>query len=378
MDCNKCGTPILPGEHVCRFCGAIDDFSERKAVEAPVEVIDFESLEEEFGYNNHEVIDFDNDAEVIDFMLGLDDISLEDPKDEVVNIDENYEYDGGVTIVTDAFDEPATSRIPVEEVKEVMEKEKSIQEPVIVDEPVAIDEPVNIDNEVKEENKEEIKEEKVEEDKVEKDEDKSSPIAIIILVFLLVLSLVANVYLVVIKKQAPAKEEKPVETSKVLSSAVYSNYRIDIPSNWNVDSSNNDYLLLFDETNKWAASINFLSNVNYKMDKDSAAKLTSSFGGAKYLFTSDYEKTVNGKEFHIFKGKYYSYNVYVIFNKVSDTLLTVADLKFVEEPKEDIIDGLLTSLSTVKLNDMTSILKDNFEFKNVATVVEGVLPKESK
>lgn len=368
MDCNKCGTPILPGEHVCRFCGAIDDFSERKAVEPPVEVIDFESLEKEFGYNSHEVIDFNNDAEVIDFMLGLDDISLEDPKDEVVNIDENYEYDGGVTIVTDAFDEPATSRIPVEEVKEVMEKENSDNEPVIVDEPV------NIDNELKEE----IKDEKVEEEKIEKDEDKSSPIAIILLVFFLVLSLVANVYLVVIKKQAPVREEKPVEASKVLSSAVYSRYRIDIPSNWNVDSSNSDYLLLFDETNKWAASINFLSNVNYKMDKDSAAKLTSSFGGAKYLFTSDYEKTVNGKEFHIFKGKYYSYSVYVIFNKVSDTLLTVADLKFVEEPKEDIIDGLLTSLTTVKLNDMTSILKDNFEFKNVATVVEGVLPKESK
>ena len=41
MDCNKCGTPILPGENYCRFCGTIGDFSVRKHVEVKPEIIDF-------------------------------------------------------------------------------------------------------------------------------------------------------------------------------------------------------------------------------------------------------------------------------------------------------------------------------------------------
>ena len=38
MKCNKCGTPIIPGENNCRICGNKTDFSER--VKEP-EIIDF-------------------------------------------------------------------------------------------------------------------------------------------------------------------------------------------------------------------------------------------------------------------------------------------------------------------------------------------------
>ena len=45
MNCNKCGTPILPGENTCRFCGAIGDFSIRK--EKP-EIISFDDINDNY------------------------------------------------------------------------------------------------------------------------------------------------------------------------------------------------------------------------------------------------------------------------------------------------------------------------------------------
>jgi uncharacterized OB-fold protein len=40
MNCNRCGTPIIPGENSCRFCGAVENFTERKYIDVP-EIIDF-------------------------------------------------------------------------------------------------------------------------------------------------------------------------------------------------------------------------------------------------------------------------------------------------------------------------------------------------
>ena len=55
MNCNRCGTPIIPGENSCRFCGAVENFTERKYIDVP-EIIDFV------------------EPEIIDFTTGEDDV----------------------------------------------------------------------------------------------------------------------------------------------------------------------------------------------------------------------------------------------------------------------------------------------------------------
>lgn len=73
MNCNKCGTPIIPGENTCRFCGTSNNFSKRE--------------------EKHEIIGFDDidllndniqEAEIIDFMIGEDEVSLNDEEAPVI------------------------------------------------------------------------------------------------------------------------------------------------------------------------------------------------------------------------------------------------------------------------------------------------------
>ena len=42
MNCNKCGTPIIPGENTCRFCGTSNNFSKR---EEKHEIIGFDDID---------------------------------------------------------------------------------------------------------------------------------------------------------------------------------------------------------------------------------------------------------------------------------------------------------------------------------------------
>ena len=136
MNCNKCGTPIIPGEHTCRFCGTSDNFSKR---EPKHEIIGFDDIDY--------VEDNNKEAEIIDFMIGEDEVSLNDEEDVPVVIDELIKDEPAVApveetkveevptvetkveeapaseekVVNSVIEEPPTARIPVEEVKKVIE-----------------------------------------------------------------------------------------------------------------------------------------------------------------------------------------------------------------------------------------------------------------
>lgn len=379
MNCNKCGTPILPGEHTCRFCGAIDDFSKRVPVEPKPEIIDFNI----------------DDVEVVDFMIGEDEVSITpEPKEQPVNVDEiiDFSFDAIPTkepeiiepvipVVNSVIEEPATARIPVEEVKKVLEQDTtpSIVEPII--EPAITEAIVEPKEEIIDVvNAEPLK--KVEESNIEekteqpkpKKENKNSKVGLIIVTMLLILSIILNCFLLMGRATNPQISSS--EVSEVLLTSVYNNYEIKLPNNWTVNSTNNEYVLIYDGTEDWAASIGFTDSSDFSLVKDNVANITEKYGNSKYLFTSDYTKTINNKEIYVFKGKYYSYSVYLIISKVDDSTVAVTDLKFTGEVEENVLNSILTSLTTISTKDMSDFLKDNFEFKDATKVLDNVIPKE--
>lgn len=383
MNCNKCGTPILPGEHTCRFCGAVDDFSKRVPIEPKPEIIDFNI----------------DDVEVVDFMIGEDEVTITpEPKEEPVNVDEiiDFSFDSmsttekevvettpiepiAVPVVNSVIEEPATARIPVEEVKKILENESAPEivetiEPVITE---AIEEPLpEVEDKINAEpikQEEKIIDEKVEEPKPKK-ENKNSRVGFIVVTMLLILSIILNCFLLMGKATNPQVSSS--EVSEVSLTTVYDNYEIKLPNNWTVNSTNDKYVLIYDGTEDWAASIGFTSSSDFSLVKDNVATITERYGNSKYLFTSDYTKTINNKEIYVFKGKYYSYSVYLIISKVNDNTVAVTDLKFTGEVEENVLNSILNSLTTISVKDMSNFLKDNFEFKDTTEVLDNVIPKE--
>ena len=63
MKCNKCGTPIIPGEATCRICGNKADFSKR--VKEP-EIIDFPDEIEEKVEIKEEVNELPDLVDIVD------------------------------------------------------------------------------------------------------------------------------------------------------------------------------------------------------------------------------------------------------------------------------------------------------------------------
>lgn len=374
MNCNKCGTPILPGEKVCRFCGSIDDFSKRLPVEPKPEIIDFNIYDE---------------VEVVDFMIGEDDVSINpEPKEETKELEEvmDFSFDdvslttdkvqeaSVIPVVNSVIEEPATARIPVEEVREILAHDNSediIEEPAVE---LIFDATLDKDKEQVEQPQlpnEVIKEEIIVNNEEPKKEKKSSKVGLIIVTMLLILSVILNCFLLMGRAKNPVISNN--EVSETSLTTVYNNYEIKLPNNWNVNSTNNQFLLLYDGTADWAASINFMQNNNFSLVKDNISTITDEFGNNKYLFTSDYTKTVNNKEFYIFKGKYYSYSVYIIINEVNENTIAITDLKFVGEVEEDVLNGLLNSLTTASVKDMSNFMKDNFEFNDNSNILNNII-----
>ena len=93
MNCNKCGTPIIPGENTCRFCGTSNNFSKR------------EEKHEIIGFDDIDLLDNDNiqEAEIIDFMIGEDEVSL----------NEKIDHDELIYEIFDNFDDNLYNLFPV-------------------------------------------------------------------------------------------------------------------------------------------------------------------------------------------------------------------------------------------------------------------------
>lgn len=387
MNCNKCGTPILPGEHSCRFCGAVGDYSIRKVNVPEPEIIDFN-------------IDINEVAEIVDFAISEDEVSMTpEPKEEnmmeeiidvpvqipsqneeaniseiidekveevisepvLEEVEKQVELTSSIPVVNSVIEEPPTARIPVEEVKKELEEQK--QEEVIeevIEEKV--EEPVVVEEKIVEEKEAEPKKKK-----------NGSKITTIVLTMLLIASIILNCFLLM-KLSAPMAKVSPDEQlSNESLTTVFQNRELVFPSNWVINTSNNDYLLVYDFSKEWAASLKFTDTLDYNLVSENVENITNAFGLSQYLFTSDYKKTVNNQEFHIFKGKYYEYAVYIILAEMDDGSLVIVDVKFTGEVIEDVVDYILSTLSTPRDNKINNFTKENFSFYDVTGFLSSIV-----
>lgn len=439
MNCNKCGTPILPGENACRFCGTVGDYSKRNHEETKPEIIDFTT-------GDDDVVIIDDEPEKIESIPVIKPVSTpvvptilrpEPPvvpvqvptpvvRETVVSIPttpavmpvstpivSKIETPVSIPTVTPIVSEPVPTivkqapvipivsnieaePIPVIKKEEVVNPiirplsqvsapEVDLVAPAVIDSvptAVAASTPVlvtKIDSKETKETKEELIDEiipPVVEDKKDVKEKKNVHglfnIVTFILIILLIISVIANCFLLM----GNGKENKEVDDTPVVSTTnqtIYFNtYKVEVPSNWiTVTNKDVNYITLMDSTENWAVTLNVAPNTNAAAisDKTSVENITKAFGANKYLFTSDYSKTVGGKDFYIFKGKYYDYSVYIITSSLDSTNTVIADLKFKGEVDDDVLSNILSSLTTVSVKDLTSFYKNDFTFGDVSSLI---------
>jgi hypothetical protein len=441
MNCNKCGTPILPGENSCRFCGTVGDYSKRNYEQVKPEIIDFTTGEDDVVIINDEPekvdsfplekklevnenadiapinfgsfsdpVTFNNDTidqPVIVPNFDEDPISIFNTAPAVAPVD-NYanqieEMATTMPVVTPIASEPIPAVTPIADEPTTGASEEQIisfSTPTFGDvaqtetaseisvfpsdsssEPsaVAASAPIIVTkNNSKEETNELIKEimPTNEDGKKELKDKKSSHgvfnIATFVLAVLLIISVVGNCFLLM----GTTKNNKEVTNTPVVSStnqtAYFSGYKIEIPSNWiTVTNKDLNYITLMDSTENWATTLSIATNVTAGKisDPKNVENITKAFGANKYLFTSDYSKTVDGKDFYIFKGKYYDYSVYLITTNLDATSTVVADLKFKGEVDDNVVNGVLNSLKTLSVKDLTNFYKNDFNFGDISGLV---------
>lgn len=423
MNCNRCGTPIIPGENSCRFCGAVENFTERKYIDVP-EIIDFV------------------EPEIIDFTTGEDDVvvssdakpatpavptpptppappvapsvpekpatptmpvtpapAVEQPvapvapsapavpevpsapvAPEAPSVPENPAMPAPVTPITAApvstpvekkeeKVEAADSKVeaPVEsEVKKEEATEVAASTPVVVTAPA-------------EAKAEEVKEEKPVKEKKEK-KGSSLSLGTFVLVVLLLASIVLNCFLLMgdSEDNTPVEpQEKPV-VSETTQTLYFNNYKLETPSNWiAVSTQNVPYLTIMDRSEEWAVTIDVSNETDSALVEKSAEQIKEAFKNNKYLFTDSYPKNANNREYYVFKGKYQNYTVYVITTKLENNTTVVADLKFKGEVEEDVLEKVLTTMSTVSTKSLTEFYDENFDFGTITGLVKDNLVVEN-
>lgn len=412
MNCNRCGTPILPGEDTCRFCGAVGNYSERKNIVAP-EIIDFV------------------EPEIIDFTTGEDDVVVSGEAKPatptaptVPNVPAQPVAPAPVSTspavpvsqptvapVTPAKPEvatPVTPSVPAEPVvQEVtaqpavapapvtpitaapvtnsVEKKEEEKEPAAVETPVvpevttpapeaptAVSEstPVVVTSPTEQKTEEKTEEKPEKEKKVKKSGGLS--VGTFILVILLIASIVLNCFLLMGDSEDNTKvEEQAPVVSETKQTLYFNKYKLETPSNWiAVSNQSVPYITIMDRSEEWAVTIDVSTETDSALIEDSAEQIKEAFKNNKYLFTDSYPKSANNREFYVFKGKYQNYTVYVITTKLESNNTVVADLKFKSEVDEDVLEKVLETLSTVSTKDLTEFYNNNFDFGTITNLVK--------
>ena len=420
MNCNRCGTPIIPGENSCRFCGAVENFTERKYIDVP-EIIDFV------------------EPEIIDFTTGEDDVVVSSdakPATPSVPTPPTPPAPPVAPSVPEKPAMPAAPATPVQQpvapapvsapaVPEVPSAPVAPEAPSVPEKPVlpapvtpitaapvstpvekkeekveAADSKVEapVEAEVKKEeatevaastpvvvtapaeNKvEEVKEEKTVKEKKEK-KGGSLSLATFVLVVLLLASIVLNCFLLMgdSEDNTPVEpQEKPV-VSETTQTLYFNNYKLETPSNWiAVSTQNVPYLTIMDRSEEWAVTIDVSNETDSALVEKSAEQIKEAFKNNKYLFTDSYPKNANNREYYVFKGKYQNYTVYVITTKLENNTTVVADLKFKGEVEEDVLEKVLTTMSTVSTKSLTEFYDENFDFGTITGLVKDNLVVEN-
>ena len=388
MICNKCGTPILPGENSCRGCGTVGDYSEKKYVKR------FEKIE---------IIDF-VEPEVIDFTAGEDEVSISSSvknEENLVNdnssISESNSSNNDLpslvaTPITEAPLEATGMLKKIEVPKEntVIETTKMPENPLVNDEPSSVSSStsyvVTSPETRKEDDSEEIITEETKDDDNSNKKEKGSKdligagrlLGLIMILILLFLSAILNVYLLISNSNNKVAEEPENSISQKMQTIYLNQYKLETPNNWiAITSKDSNYIVLMDNTEQWAVSINVKEGLEAKSFTENKDKIIESFGKSKYLFTSDYVADTIDDSFHVFKGKYYNYISYVITRTLNSSTIAISDLKFKGEVDEDIYNAVVSSLKTISKIDVDSIYSNNFEFGDISTILSENLKQVS-
>ena len=423
MNCNRCGTPIIPGENSCRFCGAVENFTERKNIDVP-EIIDFV------------------EPEIIDFTTGEDDVVVSSDAKPATPAVPTPPTPPAPPVAPSVPGKPAAPTMPAAPATPVQQPvapanpsaqavPKVPSAPVApvapsVPEKPAMPAPVTPITAAPVSNPVEKKEEKVEtadskveapveaevkkeeatevaastpvvvtapaEAKVgevkeakpvkEKKEKKGSSLSLVtfVLVVLLLASIVLNCFLLMGNSEDNTQvepQEKPV-VSETTQTLYFNNYKLEIPSNWiAVSTQNVPYLTIMDRSEEWAVTIDVSNETDSALVEKSAEQIKEAFKNNKYLFTDSYPKNANNREYYVFKGKYQNYTVYVITTKLENNTTVVADLKFKGEVEEDVLEKVLTTMSTVSTKSLTEFYDENFDFSTITGLVKDNLVVEN-
>ena len=361
MKCKKCSTPIIPGEKRCRFCGSTMIIEEENKKREPeiIDIIDDTILEKQ----PEDVLvvskkELKKEPEIIDI--------IDEPKKDIDIIDEpKKDID-----VTDELDkttrlnkidiEEFTGKISKEELNKIEEKKEKKEE------------------NKKEENKEIKKEENNENEEEKPFNEKMNSYVIFIVIFvLLVISLVFNLFLFLNRNVTKKVNDTSISDVKTLS--FFNNYELSIPDNWYTKTElEKNLLVIFDSTNEWAASVQVLNNVDYKLANEKADEIQELYSKNRYVFTSNYNKKINETEYFLYKGKYENYSVYLILQKYDDKTVILTDLKFKGEIRKDVLDTILESLSNIKTNNLNKLYEDDFKFEPVGSIISDVAKKEEE
>lgn len=444
MNCNKCGTPILPGENSCRFCGTVGDYSKRSHDEIKPEIIDFTT-------GDDDVVIIDDEPEKIEIIPGIKPVStpvapvtpvvirtepvvtpinvvtpeIKEVPITNINIEPSavvqtavpvvpiVEAPVQIPVVTPIISEPIEPTVkqspvvpiiskidsepvsvikkeefvvptvtPVTEIMAIVEPSTNAVAPVeqtTVETAVSTSTPIIVTEPTSKDTKEEIIKEveipvtdEKKENKVKKSSQGLFNILTFVLIVLLLISVIVNCFLLM----GDGKDNKEIDDTPVVSTTnqtvYFSGYKAEVPSNWiTVTNKDVSYITLMDSTEDWAMTLNVTPNTNAGeiSNKTSVENITKAFGTNKYLFTSDYSKTVDGKDFYIFKGKYYDYSVYIITLGLNNTNTIVADLKFKGEVDDAVLSNVLSSLTTVSTKDLTTFYKNDFNFGDISSLI---------
>ena len=132
-----------------------------------------------------------------------------------------------------------------------------------------------------------------------------------------------------------------------------------------------------DRSEEWAVTIDVSNETDSTLIEKSAEQIKEAFKNNKYLFTDSYPKNANNREYYVFKGKYQNYTVYVITTKLENNTTVVADLKFKGEVEEDVLEKVLTTMSTVSVKNLNEFYDENFDFGTITGLVKDNLVVEN-
>lgn len=350
MKCNKCGTPIIPGESTCRICGNKADFSKR---EKEPEIIDFpEEIEEK--------------VEVKEVVNELPDLV------DIVDIEEPTVEEVQPTVELPQADLEQTMSLEPEVVETISEEvPNKVEEVTVIEEPTTKETKPSKKKVLDKADEKEVKPKK---EKKDKKETKSSNVGMILLSLVLIVSLCLNIYLFIMDGNSKASGNNGSdETAQTYSKTAFNNYKVNMPSSWITENTDTG-LLIYDESQNWAASMQVINDVDYEAFVTNKESLVESLGNKRYQFTSNYSKQVEEKDFYLFKGKYYDYSVYVIVTELDDNMLVV-DLKFKGEVDDVLLNNILKAMTEVKEKNTANLFKDNFEFQDISNEVKSISQK---